>query len=121
MTSNDEFKDLLRSVKLCRVVRTLDETETSNEIYDEYELQDDNFCAWTDYISDVDIYYYQGKITFDIMFENGEGIVCTLDEICSQSKMREIMEEEFRVTPPMLAPDEYEMVAFTIICSAFEE
>jgi hypothetical protein len=78
-----------------------------------------SYSAWTDNISNVFIYYYYGteKTIVEITFENDEIIEVTLDELCSQSKMREKMEEKFRVIPPLLTPSEYEMAIFVIITS----
>lgn len=120
MNSNDEFRDLLRSIKLRRVFPSLDEAKTSNGIYEDYfGLPEDNISAWTDNISNADFYYCQGKITFEITFKNDEIIICTLGEICSQRKMGKKMEEKFQVKPPMLTRDEYEMFLFIIICGVF--
>ena len=84
-------------------------------------IDDTSYMAWTENISNVDFYYYLGKITFEITFKNNEKIEVPSTNFTLKDKMRMKMEEKFQVTPPILSPDEYEMVLFTIICSAFGE
>jgi hypothetical protein len=82
-------------------------------------IEDEGYYVWTDNILDVDSYYELEKITLEITFKNNEIIECAVDEIGSQSKLKEKMEEKLQVTLPVLDEGDYGMFVYNIMRFAF--